>query len=124
MADSAAGLHPDSPPQDDEQYWTDQLIAILRASLIKAYPPGTRTLRDAHSKAHGCLRAEFIVNDNVPPELRIGVFAVPRSYDAWIRFSSSANSVRPDTKRDVLGMAIKLLDVSHQFLDICHASCS
>jgi hypothetical protein len=111
MAESVVSLYPDSPLQDDEQYWTDQLIAILRANLIKDYPPGTRTLRDAHTKAHGCLRAEFIVNDNVPSELRVGVFAVPRTYEAWIRFSSSANSVRPDTKRDVLGMAIKLPDV-------------
>jgi hypothetical protein len=99
-----------SAPASDEAYWTEQLIAILRSNLTKDYPDGTRTLRDAHTKAHGCVRAEFIVADDVPPRFRVGIFTTPRTYEAWIRFSSSANSIRADVKRDVMGMAIKVLD--------------
>jgi len=101
---------PPSPASSDEAYWTEQLIAILRSNLTKDYPDGTRTLRDAHTKSHGCVRAEFIVSDTVPERFRVGIFRTPRTYQAWIRFSSSANSIRADVKRDVMGMAIKVLD--------------
>jgi catalase len=40
------------------------------------------------------------------------VFAAPARYDAWIRFSNGAPRVRPDTKRDQRGMAVKLVGVS------------
>src|SRR5262245_4317956 len=110
MAESAVSLPPDSPQQDDETYWTDQLIAILRSNLTKDYPEGARTLRDAHTKSHGCVQAEFIVSDTVPERFRTGIFRTPGTYEAWIRFSSSANSIRPDVKRDVMGMAIKVLN--------------
>jgi hypothetical protein len=101
---------PPAPGSSDEAYWTEQLIAILRSNLTKDYPDGTRTLRDAHTKSHGCVRAEFIVSETVPERFRVGIFSTPRTYQAWIRFSSSANSIRADVKRDVMGMAIKVLD--------------
>jgi hypothetical protein len=68
--------------------------------------------RDAHAKADGVVRAEFRVLDDLPPQLRVGVFAEPRTYDAWIRFSSSSGTPQPDGKLDGRGMAIKLMGVS------------
>ena len=38
--------------------------------------------------------------------------AEPRTYDAWIRFSSSSGTPQPDSKLDGRGMAIKLMGVS------------
>ncbi len=67
--------------------------------------------RDAHAKADGVVRAEFRVLDDLPPHLRVGVFAEPRTYDAWIRFSNSSGTPQPDGKLDGRGMAIKLMDV-------------
>jgi hypothetical protein len=101
------------PPAADEEFWTNKLIERFKSKLAGDYPPGTPMRRDAHTKAHGCVRAEFVISDGLPDALRAGIFAEPRTYPAWIRFSSSANSVRSDTKRDVMGMAIKLLDVRH-----------
>jgi hypothetical protein len=68
--------------------------------------------RDAHAKADGLVRAEFRVLDDLPAHLRVGVFAEPRTYDAWIRFSSSSGTPQPDSKLDGRGMAIKLMGVS------------
>jgi hypothetical protein len=62
-------------------------------------------------KPHGCVRAEFVVDADVPADLRHGIFAAPRTYPAWIRFSSSFAPPRSDDKRDAHGMAIKLMDV-------------
>ena len=68
--------------------------------------------RDAHPKAHGCVRAEFRVLDDVPHELRTGVLATPRPYQAWIRFSNGSETPQPDSIGDGRGMAIKLMDVA------------
>ena len=51
------------------------------------------------------------VGSDVPPDLRYGIFAEPRTYSAWIRFSSSSAQPRPDSKRDAHGMSIKVMDV-------------
>jgi Catalase len=68
--------------------------------------------RDAHPKAHGCVRAEFRVLDTVPRALRAGVFAEPRRFDAWVRFSNGSERPRGDAEGDGRGMAIKLLGVA------------
>src|ERR1700754_4894157 len=44
--------------------------------------------RAAHAKAHCCVKAEVGLIEDLPAELRVGVFAAPRTYDAWIRFSN------------------------------------
>ena len=66
-------------------------------------------------KRHGCVKAEFIV-ENVPDELRFGIFQELRCYDAWIRFANGLSNVQSDTKGDVRSMAIKLLDVHSEKL--------
>lgn len=65
--------------------------------------------RDQHPKQHGCVWAEFEVLDNLPEKLRKGVFSEPQVFLAWIRFSSFRED--DDTKKDVNGMAIKLMEV-------------
>lgn len=98
-------------PTPTEDYWTDQLIELLRAKLTERYAPGG-TLRDAHTKSHACLHAEFIIEPRLPPDLQVGLFREPRAYDAWIRLSSSADTIRRDAQRDVLGLAIKVVGLS------------
>src|SRR5271166_4996452 len=65
---------------------------------------------DQHPKQHGCVRARFVVAKGLADELRHGLFAQERAYDAWIRFSNG--SQRDDRKPDAHGMAIKLMDVA------------
>ena len=101
-------------PPPDEAADIAQVLATLRGQYDHDHPAGSPgpARRDQHPKAHGCVRAVFTVADDLPQELRHGIFRTPRSYDAWVRFSSSSPLMTPDTKRDAHGMAIKLLGVS------------
>ncbi len=89
------------------------IAAAMRRNIEEAYPPGKRPARrDAHPKAHGCVRATFRVEEDLSPELAQGVFVPGKSYAAWIRFSNGdGDPNRADTKGDARGMAIKLLGV-------------
>lgn len=93
---------------------TDRLIADTIASYInRRYSDGRRpAMRDAHAKAHGCVRATFDVDAGLPHELRRGVFVPGKRYQAWIRFSNGASEISPDKTKDARGMAIKLTGVA------------
>ena len=101
------------PP--DEGRYTDRLTALLLAKVRRDNPTGV-TRRDAHAKHHGCVRAEFIVNPDLPPDMRVGVFREPRTFQALIRFSNQSGVPQPDITKDIRGMAIKLLGVDGEKL--------
>lgn len=80
--------------------------------VVEQHRDNTRVLRDAHAKAHGCVKAEVSVLANLDPALRQGVFAEPgKTWQAWIRLSNGNAYPQFDRVRDARGMAIKLLDV-------------
>lgn len=98
----------------DERAAIDRVAQLTRSKHEREYQPNIRPmLRDQHAKAHGCVRADFTVAPDVPTELKHGLFARLRTYQAWIRFSSSAGGPKlpSDRKRDAHGMAIKILGV-------------
>jgi hypothetical protein len=97
-----------APPDEGEAIRT--ISSRLKADFLKTYPPSVRPARRApHAKGHGCISAEFVICDDIPEELRIGLFQTPRTYPALIRFSNGSSQVQPDWRPDVRGMAIKLL---------------
>ncbi len=71
-------------------------------------------LRGSHPKTHGVVRSTFVVEPDLPPDLRLGLFAEPRAaYECVMRFSSLGNpelGVFHDAERDVRGVGIKLLE--------------
>jgi len=106
-------------PQLGESVWPGEAEATraiadrIEKSVEERYPPDKRPARrDAHPKAHGCVRASFKVADGLPDNLAQGVFVQGATYKAWIRFSNgNADPARPDVKGDARGMAIKLMGV-------------
>ena len=50
-------------------------------------------LRTSHAKAHGHLRGELRVDENLPPELRQGLFAESRSYPVAVRLAQVLGEV-------------------------------
>jgi hypothetical protein len=96
------------PPGEAEAIWA--IVQAIEEEVRTAAKTGPAR-RDAHPKAHGCVRAEFRVMDAVPPELAAGVFAAPRTYQAWIRYSNGSGTPQPDSVGDGRGMAIKLMGV-------------
>jgi deferrochelatase/peroxidase EfeB len=116
-APAAARVEPLREPREDDPPEThiDFVIADIRNRV------GSGIHRDAHPKHHGIVKALFQVNggDDVSLDHRAnrdrlahGVFARPRTYRCYIRFSNG-NPVRttPDGAPDLRGMAIKLFDV-------------
>ena len=87
---------------------TADFIAFIKATSEKRQPTGP-VRRFNQGRAAGCVRAEFTVLDTLPPEHRVGLFATPHTYDAWIRFANASS--QSDKDKDVRGMAIRLSGV-------------
>ncbi|HEV3168134.1 MAG TPA: catalase family protein [Isosphaeraceae bacterium] len=93
------------------------VVTASEGTVRTAFEGGDRPARrDAHPKQHGCVRAEFRVEDGLPDDLRHGVFREPRTFPAYIRFSNGSAKLQPDTKGDARGMAIKLMGVEGEKL--------
>ena len=58
------------------------------------------------------MRAEVIIRDDLPAHLRHGIFAEPRTYRAWVRYSGPGPLWTPDIE-DIgfMSMAVKLMGV-------------
>jgi len=69
----------------------DELAAFTRDNWL----PGTAQ-RFGNTKTFGVVRAEFRVYPDLPDNLRHGLFAEPRTYRAWVRFSGPGPYAPPD----------------------------
>ncbi|MBV1859195.1 MAG: catalase family protein, partial [Nannocystaceae bacterium] len=97
------------PPGEGKDIATTE--ALLLEFVQKGYQETGTAHRDAHVKPHGCLTASVSIPDDLPPELAVGVFSEPESFDAWIRFSNSSDKFQRDRIPDGRGMALKMMNV-------------
>ena len=89
-----------------------QAIIEDAVRIVEQHRDNTRVLRDAHAKAHGCVKAEVTVRIDLDTELQHGVLSEPgKTWQAWVRLSNGNAYPQFDRIRDARGMAIKLLDV-------------
>jgi hypothetical protein len=97
--------------QPDEEASLDSVITSFNAQMRALWKPGGFE-RGGNTKTHGIVRGELIVRDGLPAELRHGVFAEPKRYPAWVRFSGPGPYVTPDID-DVgfMSISIKLMGV-------------
>lgn len=98
-------------PLPDEEQFVDSIIASFQQQMRLLWKPGGFE-RGGNTKTQGIVRAEFIVHDDLPGELRHGIYAAPGTYRAWVRFSGPGPYITPDID-DVgfMSMSIKLLGV-------------
>jgi hypothetical protein len=95
----------------NEEQLAQRLASVIDETVRRQYQSGAAR-RDAHPKAHGCVRAEFDVEDNLEPRFAKGIFIPGKSYQAWVRFSNgNPDPNKPDTDGMERGMSIKLLGV-------------
>src|SRR5450631_1875318 len=95
----------------EEKPIAEKLSGVIEESVRKQYSAGSAR-RDAHPKAHGCVKAEIQILETLPDTLAKGLFIPSKTYQAWIRFSNgSGDPTHADIKRDARGMAIKVLGV-------------
>lgn len=103
------------PRGEDEAI--ESVVAMIRKTVQDGYKQNGRASRDAHRKAHGCVNAEFQVQDGIAAELAQGLFASPQKYKTVIRFSNGSSEVKDDHDGDGRGFAIKILGVDGDRLE-------
>jgi hypothetical protein len=91
-------------PPAGEDVATQKLRAL---HLQVQHATGGDSKRGEHPKTHCGVWATFSVEQDLPPECQVGLFAKPGSYTALVRFSNGRNA--DDRQPDVRGMAIKVL---------------
>ncbi|MDF0651727.1 MAG: catalase family protein [Nitrospira sp.] len=97
--------------QPDEEASLQSIIDSFQKQMRGLWKPGGFE-RGGNTKTHGIVRAEFIVHDGLPPQFRHGIYAQPKTYRAWVRFSGPGPYVTPDID-DVgfMSISIKLMGV-------------
>jgi hypothetical protein len=78
----------------EEQYIRDIIDELAMFTRENWLPGGAQ--RFGNTKTFGVLRAEFTVLPDIPESLRHGLFAEPRTYPAWVRFSGPGPYAPPD----------------------------
>ncbi len=96
------------PPNEDARHrgFAGELRAIAQARTAKLGSKG----RVFHFKPHVGAQAQVIVGE-LPEPLRVGPFAEPRTWPAYVRFSNGASERAPDSRPDVRGLVLKLVGV-------------
>jgi hypothetical protein len=90
-----------------------ELLALaerLRA-LQRRRAAGRPADRALHAKGQAGLEAELAVLPGLPEHARVGMFAQPTAYRAWVRFSNGSGARQHDARADVRGIAIKAVGV-------------
>ena len=109
-ADERYGLA-EERPQPNEEAHLQSIIDAFSAQMRDLWEPGD-VPRGGNTKTHGIVRAEFIVRDDLPQHMRRGIYAEPRTFRAWVRFSGPGPYITPDID-DIgfMSIGIKLMGV-------------
>lgn len=95
-------------PDEDARHrgYAEEMRAIVQARAAKTGQRG----RAVHFKQHLGVRAKLTVG-KLPEELRVGPFAEPKIWPAYVRFSNSSHRRLHDCLPDARGLALKLVGV-------------
>jgi len=98
-------------PLHDEEQFLDSIITSFQRQMSGLWKPGGYE-RGGNTKTHGIVRGEFIVHEGLPAPFRHGIFAEPRTFRAWVRFSGPGPYITPDID-DVgfMSISVKLMGV-------------
>ena len=81
-------------PEFDDPKVFEKMIELTVGDMR---PIGGHLRRGQHAKATGCVTAEFRIADDVPSDLRHGIFRQPgRTFGAIVRFSNSQGTFEKD----------------------------
>lgn len=97
--------------QENEDAMIAQIVASMGRVNRSVCDKHRHAMRDAHAKSHGVLKGTLQVYDDLPQQLRQGVFAAAASYPAVMRLSTAPGDIHSDKIPAPRGIAIKLLDV-------------
>lgn len=110
------------PPGEAEEIDSVAALTVALQDKRAAGDPRQdgKVLRGVHAKSHGCVSAAFIVNEDLPEALRVGLFQTPgHAFAAHVRFSNASVLLDHDLsggKNGSRGMAVKVFDVDGPML--------
>ncbi len=97
--------------RENEEETVSGLVDAFDEILKKTAEDYGHAVRSVHAKAHGVLKGTLTVKEGLPPELAQGLFASPGTHDVYMRLSTNAGDILPDTVALPRGLALKILDV-------------
>src|SRR5947207_15729776 len=98
-------------PIPNEEEYLDSIIESFRTQMRLLWKPGGFE-RGGNTKTQGIVRGEFVVHENLPAQFRHGIYAEPRTYRAWVRFSGPGPYITPDIDDPgFMSISIKLMGV-------------
>ncbi|MXQ14809.1 catalase family protein [Microvirga makkahensis] len=103
--------------EPDEQETFDRVIEAMASGGRTTRERYGRSVRTSHAKAHGILKGELRVLEDLPPELRQGLFSEPRTYPAVVRLAQVPGEFLDDRRVSTpRGMALKIIGVEGEML--------
>lgn len=100
----------------NDMHGNEDALASEMSSLIKQV---TRMRADDglirrfnQPKSLGCFNGEFTVKNDIPSELKQGIFAKTAAYPAFVRFANA--STMSDTEKDLRGLSIRVGQIEGQ----------
>ncbi|KQO67394.1 catalase family protein [Methylobacterium sp. Leaf89] len=100
----------------DEDATIAKIIAAMTHASEKVQAREHRAVRASHAKASAFLKGTLQVRDDLPPELRQGVFAKSGGYEVAVRLAQGPGEHLPDKVHTHRGMAIKVFGVQGETL--------
>jgi hypothetical protein len=95
----------------DEEAYLDSIISSFEQQMRLLWKPGGME-RGGNTKTQGICRGEFIIHENIPENMRRGIYATPKTYRAWVRFSGPGPYITPDIDDPgFMSISIKLMGV-------------
>jgi len=96
--------------EPNEGMHIEKIIQAFKNVLPGYYPAGS-VKRMFHPKMNGLLQASFSIANDLEEKYQQGLFQPGAQYPCWIRFSNAKKKPASDKKKDMRGMAIKLIGV-------------
>lgn len=94
----------------DEGKTIEGLCQTFDTILQRVADDSGHAVRSVHAKAHGILVGTMRIAAGLPPELAQGLFATPGEHKVYLRISTNAGDILPDSVSLPRGLAIKVLD--------------
>jgi hypothetical protein len=96
-------------PADEESRHAKSaaLIAAMQGKYSSKYGAG----RALHRKPVASMRGTLEVLPNLPAAAQFGMFAESKKYDVWARLSNGGPEIKANTRPDIRGFALRILNV-------------
>ena len=103
-------------PAPDEDAVIDEIIASMTRESETTAARYKHAVRASHAKVSGVAVGELHIPDDLPEELRQGLFAKGGTHPVVVRFAQGPGELLKDTVSTHRGMAIKVLGVEGETL--------